>query len=84
MEQTQKGAGSPEPKKEDNIVIPTQKTFKFWFWTSQEKIDAEVNKWLEETTRAGRPPMLGKVCSNILTGQIIYVFMFSTVKPKKK
>jgi hypothetical protein len=81
MENKTNQAASTEPKKE-TIVIPTQKTFKFWFWVSQEKIDAVVNKWLEDNTRGGRPAMLGKVCSNILTGQIIYVFMFSTIKPK--
>lgn len=64
------------------ISIPTQKTFKFSGGKSAEKIDEEINAWLEKTTRDGMPAMLGKVSCNHATGEMYYIFMFTQTKDK--
>lgn len=72
------GKEQPKPK----INIPTQKTFRFNAKHTPEKIDEEINEWLEKTTRDGKPAMLGKMSCNHATGDIFYVFMFTNVKDK--
>lgn len=79
MTDKKKGADIPtEEKAEKKIKRATQKTFMFPRTTDANAIDTEINEWLLDQAKKGEPAMLGKVCSNHNTGDVIYVFLYTT------
>lgn len=80
MEQSEATNGVKEPEKK-KIAVPTQKSFAFnTLFTSQEKIDLKINKWLESMARRKQIPMLGKVtmAPGLFGKKIVFVFLYST------
>lgn len=71
------GDNASEAPKTKKILVATQKTFRFPWYTSVKKIDATCNKWLHEKGTSGTPAHKGETYVKGLTTYVTY--MYSTI-----
>jgi hypothetical protein len=81
---------TPTPPQDRFVIVPTQKTFVFKKGTPPEQMDEEVNKWIDNKMLNNQQPMMGKMCCNHATGEIMYSYIYpvkrkvTTVEPTEK